>query len=155
MIKKQARNIIKFLDKHRLVLIVLILLFVSFVFLGINSIIFLNHKFEPLVCTKDLDEIYCYNNDLKIFKDPEKSREKFFLDNEAKVNEFISNHKLPEFNIYTAYYFNEASSLDYLTTGENEEFYNFFNTYINSYNLKNFYRKYNFYYDIFYYYKMN
>jgi len=155
MIKNLIKNIIKFLDKHRLILVLLILFIVSISFLGINSIIFLNHKFEPLICNKDLDEIYCYNNDSKIFVNPKKEQEEFFENYQKEIAEFVSNHNLPEFNFYTAYYYNETASLDFITTSENEELYTFFNTFVNTYNLKKFYQKYNFYYDIFYHYKMN
>ncbi len=155
MIKRLAKKIINFLDKHRFILVILILILVSISFLGINSVIFLNHKFEPLTCTKDIDETYCYNEDIKIFKDSEKIKEKFFLNNETLIKEFVSNHSLPEFNFYTAYYYNEVASLDFIITGENEELYNFLNTYINTYDIRKFYQKNNFYYDIFYYYKIS
>ena len=79
----------------------------------------------------------------------------FFENYQKEIAEFVSNHNLPEFNFYTAYYYNETASLDFITTSENEELYTFFNTFVNTYNLKKFYQKYNFYYDIFYHYKMN
>ena len=77
MIKK----VIKFLDKHRLILIIIILIFISIMFLSVKSILFLNHNFNNMNCTKNIDETYCYHNEVKVFKNAEEAQITFFKEN--------------------------------------------------------------------------
>lgn len=154
MIKKILKTIIKFLDNHRLILVLLILFIISSLFLGINSLMFLNHNFKPLECTSNEDENYCYNNELKIFKNPTSSQKEFFETKKEEIAKLKNDYDLPEFNYYSAYYYEEASRLEVINTG-NEELFNFFNVFSNTYNLKKFYQKNNLYFDIFYKYKID
>ncbi len=148
------KKIINFLDNHRLILVLLILLIISILFLSINSIIFLNHKFTALECTKDIDKEYCFHNDIKIFKDPNKIKENFFKENKKDIETLKKKYNLPDFNNYTAFYYNLAASIAYNMDKDNEKLLDFFSIYSNTYNLNEFYEKNNLYYDIFYHYKI-
>jgi len=149
------KKIINFLDKHRLILVILILTIISWLFIGINSLIFLNHNFKKLNCTKDLDATYCYNNDFQIYINPEVEKEKIFKEKTAEIKKLKVKYELPEFNYYTSYFYEVTSLLNYNETGENEDLLVFFKNYNNSYNISNFYKANTFYYDIFYHYKIN
>ena len=122
-------------------------------FLSIKSIIFLNHDFKELKCTKKIDKTYCYYNDIKIYKNAEKERINFFEENKEKINYLIKEYKLPEFNKYTSYYYEVVSLID-IDLNQNEDLYNFFEIYNNSYNIEEFYMKNNLYFEIFYPYKI-
>lgn len=148
------RKVIKFLDKHRLILVVLILLLITILFIGINSIIFLNHKFQNLKCTSDLDEIYCYNEDYQIYINPEKEKEKIFNEKEKEIKALKEKYNLPKFNFYTSYYYEVAALLNYNETNENEDLLVFFKNYNTSYEISDFYKKNTIYYDLFYHYKI-
>ena len=143
------KKIISFFDRHRIILVIFILLIVTTTFIGIHSIIFLQHNFTALNCTKDSDEVYCYHDNIKILKDPVSYTEKFFKNNKSEINKLKKNYKLAEFNFYTAYYYEVASSIY-----NNEELYEFFKAYSNTYNLEEFYIKNNLYFELFYNYKL-
>lgn len=145
MIKK----IINFFDRHRLILVLTILFIIAFIFLLINSLIFLNYKFKPLECTKEIDETYCCHNDIKIFADASTSKKKFFKTHEKEINNLKEIYELPEFNYYTSYYYEKVALVNYEKNDEGEELYNFFLMYNKTYNLEAYYQKNNFYYEIF------
>lgn len=148
------KKIISFLDKHRFILVLLILFLISSIFIGINSLIFLNHKFNSLTCTKDIDETYCYSNDIYIFKNPEEEKNKIFEEEKEKIEALKKKYKLPKFNFYTSYYYEVASLFNFKETDEGEDLLLFFQKYNNSYNIGEFYKKNTFYYGIFYPYKI-
>lgn len=148
------KKIISFLDKHRFILVLLILFVISTTFIGINSFSFLHHKFNNLICTKELDEIYCYNKDMQIFKNPVQEMNRTLEEKKEKVEKFKKKYKLPDFNFYTAYYYEVASLFNFNETGEDEDLLSFFKYYNNSYNIREFYKKNTFYYGIFYPYKI-
>jgi len=146
--------IINFLDKHRFILVLLILLLISIIFIGINSIIFLNHKFQKLECTSELDEIYCYHESFQIYINPEDEKKKIFEEKELEIKNIKEKYNLPEFNFYTSYYYEVASLLNYTETNENEDLLVFFKNYNSSYEISDFYKKNTIYYDLFYHYKI-
>lgn len=149
------KKIINFLDSHRLILVILILILISVIFIGTNSFIFLNHKFKNINCTKDIDEVYCYHKDIKIYKNPVEEKIKIFKEKGDEIKELKEKYKLPSFNFYTSYYYEVASLLNYNETEENEELLIFFKNYNASYKIEDFYEKNTFYYGIFYPYKIN
>jgi len=150
MIKK----VINFLDKHRFILVLLILFLISLLFLSFNSIRFLSHDFKNLNCTKKIDNKYCYNNDNKIFINGKVEQKTFFEKNKKQINKLKKDYDLPEFNNYTSYYYEVASLLEYNSLNNKKELYNFFDIYNNTYNIESFYLKNSFYYEIFYPYKV-
>lgn len=150
MIKK----VVKFFDSHRIILVLLTLLILSILFISLKVIIFLNHNFKPLLCTNNIDSVYCYHNEMKIFKEPEDTQKEFFKENKDSINDLIKKYNLPDFNKYTSYYYEVVAMLNYDLTGTNKNLYEFFETYNNTYNIKNFYKTNNFYYEIFYPYKI-
>lgn len=147
-------KLINYLDKHRLILVLLILLFTAATFIGVNSFIFLKHKFEKLECTSELDETYCYHEIFQIYINPEAEKKNIFKEKELEIKALKAKYKLPEFNFYTSYYYEVASLLNYNETNENEELLVFFKNYNTSYEISNFYKKNTFYYDLFYHYKI-
>ena len=86
-------KIIKFLDNHRLILILLILLVVSITFISIKSVIFLNHNFKKLECTNKKDEVYCYHDEKEIYINPEKEKEKIFQEKKVEINNLKKKYK--------------------------------------------------------------
>ena len=150
MIKK----VINFLDNHRLVLIIIIILFISLIFLTYKSYNFLNYNFKSLRCTQDIDDIYCFNNDIKIFKEPKKYKEEYFKSNSKIIKTLQENYNLPEYNNYTSYYYEITSLIDYEMNRNNKELYEFFHIYNNTYNIEKFYIENNLYFQIFYKYKI-
>lgn len=144
------KRIINTLDKHRILLILLILLVFVFLFVGIRSYIFFHHSFKKLECTSEIDDIYCMNGDNKIYKDPKAYQEQFFKEKESELRELKNSYQLPEFTIYTAYYYETASLIDYKFNSKNKDLYSFLKTYDDTYQLENFYKKNSFFYDIYY-----
>ena len=142
------KRTIKFLDNHRFILIILILLIISILFIGINSFIFLNHKFQKLNCTTQIDDTFCYYNNAKIYINPEREKESIFKEKEKEIKALKEKYKLPDFNYYT-------SLLNFNETDEDEEIYEFFKNFNASYNIDNFYKENTIYYDLFYRYKIN
>lgn len=153
--RKIMNRIVKFLDNHRFILILLILLFISCLFLSIKSVIFLNHKFKSYRCTESLDETYCYHEGIQIYINPEKEKKNIFKEKKSAIESLQKKYALPEFNYYTSYFYEVASLLNFNETGENEELLVFFKNYNTSYNIGNFYKENTIYYDIFYHYKLN
>lgn len=149
------KKIIKFLDNHRFVLIILVLLLISISFLSIKSIFFLNHKFQNLACTNDIDEMYCYNKETKIYRYPEEIKKVIFTEKKDDIKALKEKYKLPDFNFYTSYYYEVASLLNYNETEENKDLLDFFTYYNTSYNLSEFYKENVLYYNLFYRYKIN
>ena len=149
------KRIINFFDEHRIVLIFLILMLFVIIFLSINSYFFFHHEFVSLPCTKEIDDKYCYYEEIKIFKNPEKSKEDFFTKYDDEIKSLIDNYHLDEFGFYTAYYYLVASKLNYDINSEYKILQDFFETYVNTYNLEEFYLKNNFYFNLFYRYKIN
>lgn len=151
MIKK----VVSFCDKHRLFLVLLILIFIIILFLSINSYLFLHYDFKALNCTNNIDENYCYHDNKKILIKPESSKKEFFKKYEKVIQELKTKYHLADFNFYTAYYYLTASKLHYEINGEYKVLQDFFESYVNTYNLEEFYLKNNFYFNIFYHYKIN
>ena len=81
------KKIINYFDHYRIVLIFVILLIITLLFLGINSYLFLHHDFIALTCTEELDDEYCYHDEIKILINPEESKNNFFekYDDEIKM----------------------------------------------------------------------
>ena len=146
MIKK----VINFFNRHRLVLILGILLVIVVVFLGVNTFLFFHHDFAALSCTSDLDEETCYHEDIVIFINPEESKENFFLKYDDEIEMLKEDYNLDEFNFYTAYYYLVAARLNYDTKEEYKILTTFFEKYANTYNLEEFYMEINFYFNLFY-----
>lgn len=151
MIKK----LINFLDKHRFLLILLILMFITVIFLSIKSYQFLHHSYKSLTCTEEIDERYCYSQNIKIFKDAESERKAFFKEKEEQIKTLKEKYELPKWNKYTSYYYEVVSLLEYNNSTCEEEIYNFFHIYNNTYEISEFYKDNIFYYDIFYHFKIN
>lgn len=149
------KRIASFLDKHRVLLVFLILALVVIVYLGVNSYLFFHHDFLKLECTEEIDEEYCYHDDIEILKDPEKSKEAFFLQYEDLILDLREEYHLADFNYYTAYYYFVAARLNYQITGSEEILQDFFQNYVNTYQLEDFYLENNFYFNLFYRYKIN
>ena len=149
------KKIIKFLDNHRFVLIILVLLLISISFLSIKSIFFFIYKFQNLACTNDIDEMYCYNKETKIYRYPEEIKKVIFTEKKDDIKALKEKYKLPDFNFYTSYYYEVASLLNYNETEENKDLLEFFTNYNTSYNLSEFYKENVLYYNLFYRYKIN
>ena len=149
------KRVVNFFDEHRVVLIFLILILIVIIFLSINSYLFFHHEFESLTCTEEIDDEYCYHNDIKIFVNPEKSKENFFTKYDDEIEKLIDDYHLDEFGFYTAYYYLVASRLNYDINSEYKILQDFFETYVNTYNLEEFYMENNFYFNLFYHYKIN
>ena len=149
------KRVVNFFDEHRVVLIFLILILIVIIFLSINSYLFFYHVFESLTCTEEIDDEYCYHNDIKIFVNPEKSKEDFFTRYDDEIEKLIDDYHLDEFDFYTAYYYLVASRLNYDINSEYKILQDFFETYVNTYNLEEFYMENNFYFNLFYRYKIN
>ena len=148
-------TIVNFLNKHRIFLIILILLLISLSFLTIKLIIFKTYHFKPYSCTSLIDENTCYYNDLIILKNPNSYQKDIFLEYQNYLNDLVKTYNLPEFNNYTAYLYLLASNYDYNITNRNETLNIFFKNYVNTYNLKEFYQKNVIFYDIFYPFKIS
>lgn len=133
---------------------IIILLVVSLVFMGVNLYIFFNYNFEELSCTKNINEDICYNDKKEILKDPENEKKKIFKEYKDNIEILKKEYKLPDFNLYTAYYYSLASNMDYTMYKRNESLNNFFNDYSNTYNLEEFYKNNTLFYQIFLPYKM-
>lgn len=149
------KKIVNFLDKHRLLLVLIILLFISLIFFSIKVYQFKTIDFKKLECTKDAHDNYCFNKETLIFVNPENAKNKFFKENKKQIEELKKNYKLPDFNFYTAYYYEVTSLLDYKNSGENKYIYDFFKILSNTYSLEEIYKKNTFYYEIFYPYKIS
>ena len=149
------KRVVNFFDEHRVVLIFLILILIVIIFLSINSYLFFHHEFESLTCTEETDDEYCYHNNIKIFVNPEKSKENFFTKYDDEIEKLIDDYHLDEFGFYTAYYYLVASRLNYHINSEYKILQDFFETYVNTYNLEEFYMENNFYFNLFYHYKIN
>lgn len=149
------KRVVNFFDEHRVVLIFLILILIVIIFLSINSYLFFHHEFESLTCTEEIDDEYCYHNDIKIFVNPEKSKEDFFTRYDDEIEKLIDDYHLDEFDFYTAYYYLVASRLNYDINSEYKILQDFFETYVNTYNLEEFYMENNFYFNLFYPYKIS
>ena len=149
------KRVINFFDRHRILLVFMILLLIVIIFIGINSYFFFHHDFEALTCTEDLDEEYCYHENTRILKDAENSKESFFDEYQEEIASLQEEYHLDEFNFYTAYYYQVASKLNYEITKEYKVLADFFEAYANTYDLEEFYKANNFYFNLFYRYKIN
>lgn len=146
MIKK----VCNFLNNHRIFL-TLLLIFVTFgVFLGIKSLIFINHNFVKLECSKNLGQDTCYYGDNLIFINPDKSKQSFFESHIVEINDLKEEYELSDFNMFTAYFYKVASELDFKMSDGKEEVYTFFKIFSDTYNLEDFYLKNIVFYDLFY-----
>ena len=94
------KRIASFLDKHRVLLVFLILALVVIIYLGVNSYLFFHHDFLKLECTEEIDEEYCYHDDIEILKDPEKSKEAFFLQYEDLILDLREELKSIEVGLF-------------------------------------------------------
>ena len=147
-------SLINFLNKHRFLLVISILFLIVICFIIIKLIIFKTYHFKPYTCTSMVDENTCLYNNITILKEPTKYKDKIFKEYENYINDLITEYNLPEFNNYTAYLYLLASNYDYSLTNRNETLNMFFNYYVNTYNLKEFYQKNTLFYDIFYPFKL-
>ena len=148
------RKISNFLDKHRLILVLLILFMVVLIFIGVNLLIFFNYHFEALDCEKEINDEVCLVNNLEILKNPEETKKEIFLEYKNSIDSLKEEYNLPEFDFYTAYYYKLASNLDYSKNKRNMTLNDFFNRYCNSYSLDTFYKNNNIFYQIFLPYKL-
>lgn len=147
------QKIINYLDNHRLILVILILLVISIIFFSYKSYSFLHHEFKSLDCEDKIDDIYCKNNGLIILIEPEEEKNKIFKDYKKEIEKLKKDYNLKDFSFYTVYQYKVASEFNYYNGGK-EELYNFFTYYINTYNIEEFYHKNEFYFEIFYNYKL-
>ena len=147
-------SLINFLNKHRFLLIISILFLIVICFVIIKLIIFKTYNFKAYACTSLIDENTCLYNKTTILKEPDKYKEQVFKEYENYLNDLIKEYNLPEFNNYTAYLYLMASNYDYNLTNRNKTLNTFFNNYVNTYNLKEFYQKNSLFYDIFYPFKL-
>ncbi len=141
---------LNFFDKHRILLIFLLIFIFFGMFLGIKSLLFINHNFKALECKQELNAEKCYYENTLIFVNPAESKKKFFEEYYLEITNLKKNYELPEFNMHTAYFYEVASLLDYNMAEGKEEVYNFFKTFSDTYNLKDFYQKNIVFYDLFY-----
>ncbi|MCM1052737.1 MAG: hypothetical protein NC483_01995 [Ruminococcus sp.] len=148
------KKVINFLDKHRFILVLLILFIVVIAFISFKSIMFLNHDFEALNCTKDKDEVYCYNNDTLIYDEPEKMKKDILSIYKSDIENIKKEYKLPELDMYTLYFYQVAVSLEHSKENNLEELLIFFKTYVDTYNLEEFYIENSFFYSLFKDYKL-
>lgn len=151
MIKKG----INFLNEHRLLLIILILLLFIIIFFAVNIYLFFHHEFTAFKCSENINEEICYYNDLEILVNPESTKKAFFKRYDDEIEELKENYNLEEFNYYTAYYYLTAARLQYETKTEYKLLLEFFERYVNTYNLEDFYFDYVLYFNMFYRYKIN
>ncbi len=149
-----SKKISNFLDKHRLILVLSVLLLISLIFILVNLYIFFHYKFEALECPVNTKEETCINKDITILKEPEKKREEIFKEYEDNILELKEEYNLPDFNFYTAYYYTLASNIDYTKNERNITLNQFFNDYSNTYKLDEFYKNNNLFYQIFLPYKV-
>ena len=149
------QKIINFFDKHRLILILFILLIISLVFTLTKLYVFKNYNFSPFKCTSKIDDNTCLYKNTPILVNPNKTKEEIFKEYAFYIDKLKQDYQLPDFNYYTAYYYAEASNIDYNITSRNKTLNTFFNNYVNSYNLKKFYQNNSLFYEIFYPYKLN
>lgn len=143
------QKVVKFLDKHRLLLVLIILAVVVIVFLGVNILCFKFHQFKPRLCTENIDGVYCFSKGAKVFVKPEAIKKTFFKENKELIKDLVQRFELPEFNNYTAYYYKVTSEIYAGMTGD-DKLYEFFNTYSVTYDLYHFYIDYSIYFDMFY-----
>ncbi|MDE5539103.1 MAG: hypothetical protein K2J20_01280 [Bacilli bacterium] len=149
------RNVISFLDRHRVALVLIILFLISIIFLGVKSYLFLHHEFQNLECTSETFGYYCEHDDIQILANPIDDTKTFFEENKEEIKALNDKYSLPEFNFYTAYFYQIASEADYKIHDGSRDIYTFLESYCNTYDLKNYYIKNNFYFDIFYYFRIN
>ena len=95
------KKIINFLDKHRLILALSMLLSLTIIFFLISICIFLNYNFKPLECTKNIDDSLCFHDNTEILKNPESTKETIFKAYSSEISLLIKNYNLPEFNNYS------------------------------------------------------
>ncbi len=150
-----VKNTVDFLDKHRLILIIIILAFIVLIFISIKSFMFLHHEFRPLKCTSNNDLNTCYHNADLIFFNPDEALKSFLGNKKEEIKNLKEKYRLPEFNFYTAYYYEIASEADFKLKNGEEELYIFFKQFNNTYNLKEFYLENTFYFNIFYYFRIS
>ena len=155
VLEEFMKKIASFLDRHRVLLVFLILALIVIIFLGVNSYLFFHHDFLKLECTSEIDDEYCYYEDIVIFRDPEKSKEIFFAQYESVMADLQEEYHLADFNYYTAYYYLVVARLNYDINSEYKILEEFFQNYVNTYQLEDFYFQYNFYFNLFYRYKIN
>ena len=148
------RKVSNFLDKHRLILVLVILFLFSLIFIGTSLGLFFTHNFDNLKCEKNVDDNICLNNNLEILKKPEEVKKEIFLEYKNSIESLKEEYNLPKFNYYTAYYYTLASNLDYSKNKRNMTLNEFFNLYSNTYNLETFYKNNNLFYQIFFPYKL-
>lgn len=149
------KKVIKFLDNHRFILVVIILILIIIIFVSFEIISFFNYNFNKIDCTSNIDDVYCYNRDTIIFKNPEEERKQFFALYKEQIDKLITNYNLPKYDFYTSYYYEVAALLDYEQTNENKVVYDFFKIYNDTYQILAFYKKNILWFDIFYHYKVN
>lgn len=147
------KKVINFLDNHRVILVLLIIIIVVILFITIKSIMFLNHDFKSFKCSEEVEDV-CYFNGLEILKNPEEEKDSFFMEHENEINKLKEKYSLPTFNHYTAYYYYETSSLDYILNSESEVLLQFFRKYCNTYNIEKYYQENVLFYNLYYHYKI-
>ncbi len=150
MIKK----VNNFLDGHRIILVLLILAIISAVFMIVNIYMFFNYKFVGLECIDKINQEVCLNNGKEILVNPEESKKTILKEYKESLANLKETYDLPEFNLYTAYYYTIASNLDYNKYERNEKLNTFLNQYTNTYDLEEFYKNNNLFYDLFMPYKL-
>ncbi len=150
MIKK----LINFLERHRIIFALIVIILVSLIYIIVNVVMFFKHDFEAFKCSKNNGEEICIYNNKEIYADPKSSIDKIFKEYEREILELKKEYKLPEFNFYTAYYYELASNFDYQMNKRNETLNKYFKIYSNSYDLEKFYKKNNLFFRIFYPYKI-
>ncbi len=148
------KKAINFLDKHRFLLILSILFIIVLVFISIKSYLFLNYNFEALKCTKNKDDIYCYNKNVLIYKEPEKIKKDILAVYSNDIAKIKKEYELPDLDMYSFYFYQVVISLEHSKKNNLEDLLIFFKTYSDTYDLENFYIKNNFYYDLFRDYKL-
>ncbi len=147
------KKIINYLDKHRFILVIGILIIICIIFLGIKTLIFYNHKFKELKCDNDTIEVYCENKNKIILNNSKKALKEFEKENKKEINKLKQDYELPDFNNFTAYFYKVASELDYYNSHE-DKLSNFYLAYSNTYDLEKFYYDNIFMYEILYNYKI-
>ncbi len=148
------RKVVSFFDRHRFILSLFIMLIVSMIFIMVSLFMFFKHDFEAFKCSKDIDKEVCIYKNKEIYSNPDKSINKVFKEYEGEIKELVKEYNLPEFDFYTAYYYELASNFDYQKNKRNETLNKYFKIYSNTYNLEKFYKKNNLFFRIFYPYKI-
>ena len=143
------KKISNFFDKHRIILGIFIILIIFLIFLGTNLYIFFNYNFKKLECTSNIDEYVCLSDNIEILVNPDKTKKEIFKEYENSIKDLQDTYDLPDFDLYTAYYYTLASNIDYNLNNRNMTLNNFFNQYSNTYNLEEFYKDNNLFYDVF------